>query len=113
MGILGSKTDPAADLRKARQDLMDLRREHAQLQAERDTLRNQLDGKPDLMWWVQAKADRQRAALDLLNRRVLNQRFILRTLNELGRGLTTDEFITAKSQLDNEQVKNLIEVPAA
>src|SRR5271155_5180842 len=109
MGILSSKTDPAADLRKVRQDLMDLRREHTQLQAERDTLRNQLDGKPDLMWWVQAKADRQRKALDLLNRRVVNQRFQLRTLNELGRGLTTAEFLTAKEQLANEQVKNLIE----
>jgi len=59
------------------------------------------------------KIQRQRAALDLLNRRVVNQRFQLRVVNELGRGLTTDEFITAKSQLGNEQVKNLIETPAA
>lgn len=59
------------------------------------------------------KIQRQRAALDLLNRRVVNQRFQLRTLNELGRGLSRDEFVAAREQLDNEQVKNLVEVPAA
>jgi|HubBroStandDraft_2_1064218.scaffolds.fasta_scaffold356971_1 hypothetical protein len=59
------------------------------------------------------KIRRQRAALDLLNRRVVNQRFQLRTLNELGRGLSRDEFIAAKAAVENEQVRDLIETPAA
>jgi hypothetical protein len=59
-----------------------------------------------------SKCMRQRAALDLLNRRVVNQRFQLRTINELGRGLTTAEFLAAKTAVVNEQVKNLIETPA-
>lgn len=45
---------------------------------------------------LQAKAARQRDALDALNRRVVTQRLILRRLEELGRGLTAEEFRDAR-----------------
>jgi hypothetical protein len=45
--------------------------------------------------WLQAKVVAQAAALDRLHSRVVNQRFQLRTLNNLGRGLTKEEFLEA------------------
>jgi hypothetical protein len=41
----------------------------------------------------------------------VNQRFQLRTLNELGRGLTTDEFLAAKEKVENEQTAKRIGDP--
>lgn len=102
----GMDTDARREFLKLEQSLHDS-------QAECSTLREQLEGKRDSIWWVQAKVWRQQKALDLLNRRVVNQRFVLRSLEDLGRGLTRDEFLAAREQLGNEQVKNLIETPAA
>jgi uncharacterized coiled-coil protein SlyX len=58
--------------------------------------------------WLQSKGYRQGKALDRLNRRVVNQRFQLRVLNELGRGLTREEFLAAKAQVENEQLSERI-----
>lgn len=63
--------------------------------------------------WLQDKCRRQAAALEVLNRRVVNQRFQLRTLNELGRGLTREEFLAAKAEVSNEQVAGKLEFASA
>ena len=69
----------------------DLRAELVEVTAERDALRAQLDGDlPAATRWLQCKVWRQTAALDALNRRVVSQRFVLRTLDELGRSLTAE-----------------------
>lgn len=81
----------------------------AEVQAENLVLRELLEGKvPEAAAWLMAKVARQRAALDRLHTRVVNQRFQLRTLNELGRGLTRDEFRTALDKLANQDVTGRI-----
>lgn len=48
------------------------------------------------------KIRRQREALHALNNRVVSQRFQLRTLNDLGRGLSAEEVRTAYDSLDEQ-----------
>ena len=66
----------------------------------------------DNMSWLQAKVAAQARALDVLHSRVVNQRFQLRPLNELGRGLTREEFLKARDAVENEQVRERIGDPA-
>jgi uncharacterized coiled-coil protein SlyX len=63
------------------------------------------------MSWLQAKVAGQAKALDALHSTVVRQRFVLRTLNELGRGLTAEEFLIAKKNVDNEQTAKRIGDP--
>lgn len=64
--------------------------------------------------WLQAKVAAQAKALDRLHSRVVNQRFQLRVLNELGRGLSVEEFLKAKAEVENEQtLKRIGDKPAA
>lgn len=63
------------------------------------------------MSWLQAKVAAQAKALDNLHSRVVRQRFQLRTLNELGRGLTRDEWVTYRDKTGNEQVRTRIGDP--
>jgi hypothetical protein len=91
----------------------DLRAELVELAAERDALRAQLDGDlPAATRWLQRKVWRQAAALDALNRRVVNQRFVLRTLDGLGRSLTADEYRAARAGIADAQLRNRIGDPA-
>ncbi|GAA1872205.1 hypothetical protein [Asanoa iriomotensis] len=74
----------------------DLRAELVELRAERDALKAQLAGElPQATRWLQQKVWRQAAALTLLNQRVVNQRLVLRTLDQLGRSLSPAEFQAA------------------
>lgn len=92
----------------------DPRVELVELRAERDALRAQLDGDiPAATRWLQRKVLRQRAALDVLNERVATQRFVLRTLENLGRSLSTEEYRTARAEITNEQLRARIEEPSA
>jgi len=92
----------------------DLRAELVEVTAERDALRAQLDGDlPAATRWLQRKVWRQTAALDALNRRVLSQRFVLRTLDELGRSLTADEYRAARDRVANPQLRDRIDGPDA
>jgi hypothetical protein len=92
----------------------DLRGELVELTAERDALRAQLDGDlPAATRWLQRKVWRQAAALDALNRRVLTQRFALRTLDELGRSLTVAEYRAARARVTNAQLQGRIDDPDA
>jgi len=87
----------------------DLRAELVELTAERDALRAQLAGDlPVATRWLQRKVWRQAAELDRLNRRVTSQRFVLRTLGELGRSLTADEYRTARNAVSNIQLRDRI-----
>jgi hypothetical protein len=82
----------------------------AELRAERDALLAQIAGDPELaLYFYQRKAIRQRAALDAMNRRLVSQRFVLRTLEQLGRGLSRDEYVAARAAVGNEQVRERIE----
>jgi len=63
------------------------------------------------MSWLQAKVAAQARALDVLHSRVVNQRFQLRTLNELGRGLTREEFLKARDAIENDQARKRIGDP--
>ncbi len=87
----------------------DVRAELVELTAERDALRAQLAGDlPAATRWLQRKVWRQAAELDRLNRRIASQRFVLRTLDELGRSLTGEEYRTARDAVSNPQLRDRI-----
>jgi hypothetical protein len=80
------------------------------LAEERDALRAQLAGDlPAATRWLQRKVWRQAAALDTLNRRVVTQRFVLRTLDGLGRSLTADEYRAARADIADGQLRDRID----
>lgn len=86
----------------------ELRMQLVELAAERDALRAQLEGDlPSATRWLQRKVWRQAAALDALHRRVVAQRFVLRTLDGLGRSLTAAEFSSARVGLADERHEQL------
>jgi hypothetical protein len=83
----------------------DFRHELLELAAERDALRAQLEGDlPTATRWLQRKVWRQARELDRLNRRVTSQRFVLRTLESLGRSLTAEEFRAARDVISDPQL---------
>ena len=92
---------------------IDLRSRLVELTAERDALLAQLEGDlPAATRWLQRKVLRQAAALDQLNRRVVSQRFVLRTLDGLGRSLGKDEYLAARAAIDNAQLRGRIDDPS-
>jgi hypothetical protein len=92
----------------------DVRSQLVELTAERDALRAQLAGDlPAATRWLQRKVWRQAAELDRLNRRVTSQRFVLRTLDELGRSLTAPEYQAARDAVTNVQLRDRIGPPSA
>lgn len=86
---------------------MDYQARYEKLKQENETLRVRLAAATDeigalkanadgaspiqIAQWLQSKAERQRVALDRLNKRVVAQRFVLRNIERLGRGLTKEE----------------------
>ncbi|MGI8333224.1 hypothetical protein ACRYCC_25005 [Actinomadura scrupuli] len=95
-------------------DAPDLRAQLVELVAERDALRAQLAGDlPAATAWLQRKVWRQAAALDALNRRVVTQRFVLRTVDRLGRSLTAQEYRAARAQVANTRLRDRIDDPDA
>jgi hypothetical protein len=91
-----------------------LRAQLAELTAERDALRAQLAGDlPAATRWLQRKVWRQAAALDALNRRAVSQRFVLRTLDGLGRSLSAAEYRAARDRVADVQLRARIEDPDA
>lgn len=67
------------------------------------------DDLPAATRWLQRKVWRQAAALDALNRRVVSQRLVLRTLDQLGRSLTADEFRAARAAVADPALRDRIE----
>jgi hypothetical protein len=93
--------------------MTDLHSKLDEVTAERDALRAQLEGDlPAATKWLQRKVWRQAAALDGLNRRVVSQRFVLRTLDGLGRSLTVAEYTAARNAVANPQLRERIDEPA-
>jgi hypothetical protein len=91
----------------------DMRAELVELMAERDALRAQIAGDlPRATRWLQRKVWRQAAELDRLNRRVTSQRFVLRTLAELGRSLTAEEYGAACDAVTSVELRDRIVVDA-
>jgi len=94
--------------------LRELRRQLREMILERDILAAQLEGNiPSATRWLQGKVNRQRAALDALHTRVVSQRFVLRTLDGLGRSLSAEEYCAARAAEANEQLRDRIEDPDA
>ena len=92
----------------------DPRAELVELRAECAALRAQLAGDlPAATRWLQRKVWRQATALDALNSRVVSQRFVLRTLDELGRSLTAAEYRSARAAVANGALRARIEDPDA
>ncbi len=92
----------------------DTRQELVELRAERDALRAQLEGDlPAATRWLQRKVWRQAVELDRLNRRVTSQRFVLRTLDGLGRSLTAQEYRAAREAISDAQLLDRIAPPDA
>ncbi|MGI5241109.1 hypothetical protein [Dactylosporangium sp. CA-139066] len=60
---------------------------------------------------LQHKVLRQAAALDTLHRRVVTQRFVLRTLDELGRSLSPDEYAAARARVGDDALPDRIDPP--
>jgi hypothetical protein len=60
--------------------------------------------------WLQAKVAAQAKANDAMHSTVVRQRFVLRTLERLGRGLTAEEWKEARA-LENEQAQDRIGDP--
>ena len=90
----------------------DLRTQLVELRAERDALKAQLEGDlPSATRWLQRKVWRQAAALDGLNRRVVSQRCVLRTLDGLGRSLSAEEYRAARDALGNPALRERIDGP--
>jgi hypothetical protein len=80
------------------------------LAEERDALRAQIDGDlPKATRWLQRKVWRQAAALDTLNRRIVTQRFVLRTLDGLGRSLSADEYRAARAAVVSDELRDRID----
>lgn len=93
----------------------DLRRQLAEAEDEITALRDVIKGGDHARWGAGRlvwKVARQRAALDILNRRVVSQRLALRTLEELGRGLTRAEYLAARDAVTDERLRERIDVPA-
>lgn len=101
------RTPPLAET-----DVAGLRAQLLEVTRERDTLRAQLEGDiPAATYWLQSKVWRQAAALDVLNRRVTAQRLVLRTLEQLGRRLTREEFLAARDAITDPRLKDRIGDP--
>jgi hypothetical protein len=95
-------------------DPSDPRAQLVEVAAERDALRAQLDGNlPAATRWLQRKVWRQAAALDALNRRVVTQRFVLRSLDQLGRSLTAAEYRAARNRVPDAGLRDRIDDPDA
>jgi hypothetical protein len=93
----------------------DLRARLVELTAERDALRAQLEAGdiPAATRWLQRKVWRQATALDKLNGKVVRQRFVLRTLDQLGRSLTGEEFGAARDRVTNASLRDRFSGPDA
>lgn len=84
-----------SELERLRAQLAELRREASSLRLDNDLLTSQLkqEGLPETTRWLQGKVWNQKWHLRRLERRVVAQRAILRRIEELGRGLTSDEWV--------------------
>lgn len=108
MSILGNADQQK--IRKLQGDLSQARRELAICERDRDSYLAQLEGRKDLMWWAHAKCRRQSSALDDLNRRTTTLRFGVKVMEQiLGRPVTREEWVAARSLVADEQHRDRID----
>ena len=89
-------TDP--EVEQLRQEKEDIRQELLEARREISALKQVAEGHPD--WhaqWLQSKVERQRKMLDRLTLTVTGQRLVLRAINNLGRGLTREEYVRERA----------------
>jgi uncharacterized coiled-coil protein SlyX len=110
MSILTRRKPPTDDYVAGLEETIGKMQERlADLQLDRDILEAiKRQDIPQSLWFLQRKTTRQRKALDRLNRRVVSQRFVLRTLDGLGRSLTRDEYVAARDA-EPEQLRERID----
>ena len=97
-------------IQELHRELASARKAVREAEAERDALRDQLEGRKDSMWWVQLKVYAQGKALNELNKRVTSLRFAGKVHEHiLGRRLTRDEWKTARDAVANEAHRDRID----
>jgi hypothetical protein len=92
------------------QEIVKLRTALAEAVGEIDMLKARLDGDiPRALYWLQGKAERQRQALDGLNRRVLSLHVALRLMNRLREPVTAAEWKQARETIADEALRERVD----
>jgi len=92
------------------EEIVKLRVALAEAADEIDVLKATLDGDiPRALTWLQGKAERQRRALDGLNRKVLSLHFALRLMNRLREPVTAAEWQEARQAVEDEALRERID----
>ena len=95
------------------EEIVKLRMALAEAVDEIDVLKARLDGDiPRALHWLQGKAERQRLALDGLNRRVLSLHFALRLMNRLREPVTAAEWNEAREAVADEALRKRVDEKA-
>lgn len=105
-----TRSKPVESLESLRSRNAELRTRVLELEGEVSALSAEVAGDlPRATAWLQTKVWRQRIALDVLNHKNATLRFRLRTTEHLGRGLTRDEYLKARAEIGNEQLRSRID----
>lgn len=95
------------------EEIVKLRTALAEAAGEIDALKARLDGDiPRALRWLQGKAERQRQALDGLNRTVLSLHFALRLTNQLREPVTAAEWKQAREAIADEALRGRVDAAA-
>ena len=95
------------------EEIVKLRTALAETAGEIDALKARLDGDiPRALRWLQGKAERQRQALDGLNRTVLSLHFALRLTNRLREPVTAAEWKQAREAIADEALRGRVDASA-
>jgi hypothetical protein len=94
-------------------EIVKLRVALAEAVDEIDGLKARLHGDiPRALHWLQGKAERQRHALDGLNRKVLSLHFALRLMNRLREPVTAAEWKQAREAIADEALRERVDATA-
>jgi len=92
------------------EEIVKLRTALAEAAGEIDALQARVDGDiPRALHWLQGKAERQRHALDGLNRKVLSLHFALRLMNRLREPVTAAEWKQAREAIADEALRERVD----
>jgi len=95
------------------EEIVKLRTALAEAAGEIDALKAGLDEDiPRALRWLQSKAERQRQALDGLNRTVLSLHFALRLTNRLREPVTAAEWKQAREAIADEALRGRVDAAA-
>jgi hypothetical protein len=88
----------------------ELEAENTDLRYEIQGLHERIKGDPQAgLFFSDRKVVRQRAALDILNRKLTTLHFQLREIERLGRGLSREEYLAARGAVSNDAHRERIE----